>query len=417
MLAKTKFDPPPIYILMCLLIPFVYLLVACVPAEIEPGISGPPPTQDTTMDGSPTPPPVPVYTRQPVDPGDVETTASTLPPNPSPTWTPWDVPSPPRPTFTPVPVFPGLIYVDEAGIWQVTGNWQPILLADINPGAMLSHDGRQAIYLDEGDIWSVNLATRSVRNLTQDSGRVHCCLSWWPERPETIVFGSWPIGSDLGPSTGYLSTVMASGRGYTVLDEESMSNAMPALSPDGKTIAYDRAGTAWLYHWDTGSEPLNLAEWGLENIQRIGGPAWSPDGSQLAWTAAIRNPDWRIALVILDMERQSALILHPYENVGRGGWFPPPSWSPDGRWLAFTAEDVDPGARGVWVIASDGSSSRYLGPGSQPLWSPDGRWLTYTGFEEGDSSQNPVTWLVEAESWYAIRMQLPAGARVVDWTR
>ena len=145
-----------------------------------------------------------------------------------------------------------------------------------------------------------------------------------------------------------------------------MSNALPGLSPDGKIIAYDRMGTAWLYHWDTGSEPLDLTSWGVEGITRIGGPAWSPDGRRLAWTAAVQNPDWRIALIVLDLDRQTALLLHPYQNAGRGGWFPPPSWSPDGRWLAFEAEDVDPGARGVWVIATDGSSSHYLGQDSNP---------------------------------------------------
>jgi Tol biopolymer transport system component len=426
MLAKGTFGRSPLYSLIFLLIPLVYLLVACLPAEVEPGFSGPLPTRSSAVPVTPAPYPFPVNTVQPQGTAEQQkpaatdaltnSTEPTLSPNPSPTWTPWDVPSP-HPTRTPAPVFPGLIYVDDAGLWQVAGNWQPTLLAEINPDAVLSLDSRQAIYTVDGDIWLVDMVTMKQRNLTQGSGRIHCCLQWWPSQPGTIVFGSWPLGSDPGPTSGFLSTAKTNGRGYTILDEEVMSNALPGLSPDGKTIAYDRTGTAWLYHWDTGPEPLDLTAWGVEGLQRIGGPAWSPDGRQLAWTAAVQNPDWRIALVVLDMDRQTALTLHPYQNAGRGGWFPPPSWSPDGRWLAFEAEDVDPGARGVWVIATDGSSSHYLGQGSRPFWSPAGRWLTYTGFEGANNSQDPVTWLVEAGSWYAIRMQLPAGATVIDWVK
>ena len=334
---------------------------------------------------------------------------------PRPSFAPLAVPST-QPTFTPVPGIPGLIYVDEVGLWQVAGNWQPTLVAGTNSGTILSPDGQRAIYNDGGDLWIVDLDTMKERNLTRDSGRIHCCPQWWPARPGTIIFGSWPVNSDLGPTSGYLSMVRDDGRGYTILDEEVSSNALAAPSPDGQTIAYDRAGTAWLYHWESGSAPLDLTAWGLEGVQRIGGPAWSPDGRHLAWTVAIQNPDWRIAIVVLDMEEQTAAILHPYQNAGRGGWFPPPRWSPDGRWLAFETEDVDPAARGMWVVAADGSSGHYLGPGMRPFWSPDGHWLTYSGFEATGGGQVPVTWLVEAGSWYTIRMELPEGATVLGWT-
>jgi hypothetical protein len=404
----------------------LWLAVACVPAEVEPPFGGPVPV---TRGGSPTPFPLPTETApmtlEPAGsatPTPYETLDSSLVPTPTPyetldgemvtTPTPPEPPASP-PTPTPVPPFPGMIYQDSVGLWRVDDGWQPELLAELPASGIPSPDGRQVLYLSGDDIWLVELDSGEERNLTAGSGRGHCCPQWWPERLGTIVFGSWPLDSDLGPTTGFLSAVQADGSGYTVLDEEVQSNGLPAPGPDGQSIAYDRAGSSWIYRWDDGPEPLDPAAYGLTNVVRIGGPAWSPDGRQVAWTVAIQDPDWQIALAIFDLENQSAWLHHPYTNAGRGGWFPPPAWSPDGRWLAFVTEDLDPAMRGVWVVNIQEGNEIYLGLGNNPLWSPDNRWLVYQSFLE--SGQAPLARLVEVESWYMIQMYLPPGAMVVDW--
>lgn len=398
----------------------VCFLVACVPADVEPSFGGPVPV---TRESSPTPFPLPTNSSPAIEPsaptpyeiltGELLSTPS--PPRPpSLTPRPWiEQPTGPMPSPTPVPPFPGMIYQDGAGLWRVSADWQPELLAEFPPSAILSTDGQEALKLVEDDIWLVDLATGQERNLTEGSGRGHCCFQWWPERPSTIIFGSWPLDSDLGPTTGFLSAVRSDGSGYMILEEEVQSNGMPNPGPDGESIAYDRGGTSWIYRWGAGSAPLDPVAYGLTNVVRIGGPAWSPDGRRLAWSVAIEDPDWQIALAIFDLESQSARLYHAYHNVGRGGWFPPPAWSPDGRWLAFVAEDVDPERRGLWVVSVEGSDETYLGPGGQPLWSPDNRWLTYRSFEDG--GQEPIARLVEVGSWYKIQIYLPPGANIVDW--
>jgi hypothetical protein len=390
----------------------LWLAVACVPAEVEPSFGEPVPV---TRDGSPTPFPLPTETAPAIElvgsvtPTPYETLDGELALSLTPGIEPPAVP----PTPTPVPPFPGMIYQDSLGLWRVAGDWQPELLAELPVGAILSPDGRQALYLSGNDIWLVELDSREERNLTVGSGRGHCCAQWWPERPGTIIFGSWPLDSDLGPTTGFLSAVQSDGGGYTVLDEEVQSNGLPATGPDGQRIAYDRGGSSWIYRWDVGPEPLDPAAYGLTNVVRIGGPAWSPDGRQLAWTVAIEDPDWQIALAIFDLESQSAWLHHPYYNTGRGGWFPPPAWSPDGRWLAFVTEDLDAAMRGLWAIDVEEGDEIYLGFGNKPLWSPDNRWLVYQGFSE--QGQDPTARLVEVGSWYMIQMYLPPGAMAVDW--
>ena len=263
----------------------------------------------------------------------------------------------------------------------------------------------------------IDLATGDRLNLTEGTERVHCCASWWAARPGLIIFGSWLASDDLGPTTGYLSVYDVDSGVYQVLDEESPSNAWPAPGPDGRRIAYDRAGSAWIYDMDQGLKALAPLDFGLENISRIGGPSWSPDGRQIAWTVAVADPDsdpWRIALAIFDLDKGSGRLLHRYDNLGRGGWFDPPTWSPDGQWLAFVAEDINPDNYGLWVVAADGSREHYLGPGANPIWSPDNHWLSYTAYSPELDPAEEVR-LAEVESWYSIKMNLPPGSTIRAW--
>jgi len=429
------------------IIPCLFLLVglmACSAVELEPSLSGTIPVSrqarpTRTLPGlQPRPSDTPMPALRPTDTGESDLITPTAPSPPTDasqpivsttetetpapdgglpiTPTPWDVPSR-WPTLTPVPPPAGLIYENDQGLWRVGENWQPELLADIERGSILSPDGRRVLFYEDDDIWLLDLEGSEQRNLTANRDRTHCCARWWPARPDTIIFGSWPSAGDRGPSDGYLSAININDGSYQVLDEQSESNALAAPGPGGQIIAYDRAGSAWLYHWLEGPEPLDLDSFGLENIVRIGGPAWSPDGQLLAWTAAVANQGvdpWLIALVVLDPNSGTGQFLHPYQNMGRGGWFPPPAWSPDGQWIAFVAEDVDLDLNGLWVVKVDGSSEYYLGPGGHPIFSPDNHWLAFTAYlpEQGYAEE---TRLAELPSWYTIRMDLPPGSIIREW--
>ncbi|HET6443442.1 MAG TPA: hypothetical protein VFI27_02590 [candidate division Zixibacteria bacterium] len=376
--------------------------------------STPSPVSGADQGDQPSPSPTPTSTPTPALPTSTPTdVGSTIVPTPSPNiWTPTRVlPPGPQPTPTPVAPLPGLVFSDQEGLWWTTA--RPVQLST-RPDAMLSPDGQYLLYQQGDDIWLQVVATGEERNLTGGTGRVHCCARWWPARPDTLVFGSWPIDADIGPTTGFLSAIKIDGTEYRVLDEEVQSNGLPGPGPDGQTIAYDRGGSSWLYRWDIGSEPLDPVAFGLQNVVRIGGPAYSADGQQLAWTVAITDPEWRIAVAVFDLPSRTARLIHPYENAGRGGWFPAPVWSPDGRWLAFTTEDLAAEARGVWVAAADGSQELYLGPGWGPIWNPDGRFLAYNSIDNLTNDQS-IPRLVLPDSWYQIPFALSPGSSVVGW--
>jgi TolB protein len=61
-----------------------------------------------------------------------------------------------------------------------------------------------------------------------------------------------------------------------------------------------------------------------------------------------------------------------------------PAWSPDGSQMAFAAtKDIDTGPSDIYVVNADGSELQLLTPtddcGSVPSWSPDGQSLLYVG--------------------------------------
>jgi hypothetical protein len=312
----------------------------------------------------------------------------------------------------------GLIYQASDSLWTVNANGESERILDqfrtsVYDGPTVSPNGAQVLYTEEWDIWLADIATGERDNLTQTLERFECCAQWWPGRSDVILFNSWTKENE-GPNYGFPTTAQLDGSGYRVLDESQWSAALPAVSPDGQTVAYDREGQSWLYHWNRGPESFDPGAYGLP-VRRAGSPAWSPDEKQLAWVVGGDFEEtWKIGLGVFDLEASTSRLLHPYEPMGQGGWPPAPAWSPDGRWLVFTARAQDNEKSGVWVVRADGQQEEefYVGPCSTPVWSPDGRWLACTSYPQGLGSG---VWLIEVGTWVLHSLDLPSDAYLVDW--
>ena len=232
------------------------------------------------------------------------------------------------------------------------------------------------------------------------------------------VFSSLPQEQPLASgAVGYLAVVNTDGSEYRVLDDLHNLNSPPAPGPDGKTIAYGSNAGGWLYRWDTGPQPFDPVEYGLDSIREIelGSPAWSPDGTKLAWVIAgdlDSDGGFRWGIGVFDFIARTGQILHDLTPHGGDGWPPAPTWSPDGTWLAFEAWAGTANQAGVWVVRADGQGEEtvHLG-GSHPVWSPDGHWLAVSDA----TPDGPGHWMASAGSWNLLALDLPLDAQIVDW--
>jgi Tol biopolymer transport system component/DNA-binding winged helix-turn-helix (wHTH) protein len=105
-------------------------------------------------------------------------------------------------------------------------------------------------------------------------------------------------------------------------------------------------------------------------------PAFSPDGSRVAYSWQT-GTGWYLEVKQLGSETRLRLTKH-------GAKFPPgPTWSPDGRQIAFVRADTDDD-RGIFVTSAMGGAERKLRtlsawrvPQRMVSWSPDGRWIAF----------------------------------------
>ncbi len=128
----------------------------------------------------------------------------------------------------------------------------------------------------------------------------------------------------------------------------------------------------------------------LMTLKSVGSPRISPDGTRVAYTVTETDFDQdayvtQIWLADAATGRRSSSRAARSPRSG-------PSWSPDGRWLAFTSSRVDDKSQ-IFVISPDGGEAIQLTKAETGVngydWSPDGKTIAFTaGDPASDESKD-----------------------------
>ncbi len=167
----------------------------------------------------------------------------------------------------------------------------------------------------------------------------------------------------------------------------------PALSPDGRRIAFDWHGDIWICPVEGGN-----AERVTQDPADEQKPCWSPDGSKLAFSSD-KSGNRDLFVVELSTRSVRQLTFHSSDEDS-------PAWSPDGRSIAFQSNRdsnldlaLNNGVWDLWKVAAEGGSAMRVTRfrGENPAWSPDGKWIAYDRYSSGYADGEHNIFVISAD--------------------
>jgi Tol biopolymer transport system component/serine/threonine protein kinase len=241
-----------------------------------------------------------------------------------------------------------------------------------------------------------------------------------------------------------LSVATGEKRQLTTPPATALADGNPAISPDGRTLAFVRIashGNPQLYVLPLSADYRSAGEERHFDLSQpsVFGPAWTADGREILCSVGQRWGEWRLWRVSLSGSEkpeplaslgpdalQPAISLHGNRLVyaywtsdldiwraevsSRGGVSPPmkliastrwdgaPQYSPDGSKIVFISERS--GHNEVWVCNADNSNpvqlTSFESSSGYPGWFPDGKRIVFDSSKEGNTDvyKTDITTLV-----------------------
>ena len=314
----------------------------------------------------------------------------------------------------------------QIALVPVNGGQAKIITSSPKPTSELqwSHDGKHITYVSEGDVWIVASDGAQPQRLTHDpagpgdprGATDHHPL--WNPNGRWILFESGRKGFNelyVVSEDGSQEKLLAATEIYTGSDViantatdrgDSVSSDRfdpePLWSPDGTRVSYTERSRQFFsgklkvltFDQKTGSTTgtaldLYTAKNDPGGAWAINSAAWSPDSTTL--TVVLQSTGW-------DKLWQIPATGGTAKQLTKGtGEDENPSYSPDGRWIAFNSNRDLPEERHLWVVPAAGGSPHRLtslaGIETNPQWSPDSAFIY---FLRATSLSAPATYVADA---------------------
>ena len=223
--------------------------------------------------------------------------------------------------------------------------------------------------------------------------------SWHPSG-RAITYSTYVPSQIVVQDLGGRPRTIASGSGVYI---------SPIFTPDGASAVYAHGvddGVDLYIAPITGGGGRRLSVGrGSDNVS----PSFSPDGRRIAFLSGrAGHPE----IYTMDADGTNVDLLTPLD-VGEGAYRASPDWSPDGRLIAFQSRigglfqlmTVTLRDRGVKQLTSDGNNE-------DPSWAPDVRHLVFVSNRSGTRQ----LWVIDVESGRTRQLTRGASARHPAWS-
>ena len=249
---------------------------------------------------------------------------------------------------------------------QVSNHHLISTLHALHRQASFSPDGERIAFVsDDADgvsrLWTSVVTGADSRSLDQ--------VDLVAERPRWFADGSKLLVGETGG--GIWSVSISQPRSLARLVE---SGASARLSPDGSRLVLEREGRIWVGDSDgtnfvplASPPPAFFARWVRQS------PSFSPDGRSIAFFRPEAGPFGTLWVSPVGDGEPRRLMQKPFRGED-------PLWTPNGKWLIFSA-DLS-GESSLWCVSASGGKPipliREGGRHTDPELSADGRQLVFT---------------------------------------
>jgi hypothetical protein len=266
-----------------------------------------------------------------------------------------------RPASEPTPPTPEGIFADVGG-WIAYGNdrikegplgiWAVDPTRPNDPGARIQLSDRPGTPLAWSSDGSKLLIWRTRKGPVGTLG----CPRWRKECPGPSWTGLFVLNAD---GTETRLAVPRPGARYI------FGNG--SFSPDGSKVAFATTGGMYTVDAEGGTQRI-LAERGVN-------PTFSPDGTKIVYFDMHETQGYALRVMNADGTGDRVLLDGQAVDCYYPSWATRPAWSPDGTQIAFSCHEHEHGIR---VVGADGSGLRTVIPnGWNPYWSPDGSRIAF----------------------------------------